>query len=59
VYERHQYEVIGPFSPFGLAPTGIFPTCLTVDTSERSRIDLFGNVPLVRPAAGRCEPVVH
>ena len=48
---RRSDRLLGSLALFNLAPTGYFPGYQTVDTSDKSRIELYSNLPGERLAA--------
>ncbi len=41
---RRQHAIINSFSPFNLKPTGFYPNYVTVQESEKNKIEFFGNL---------------
>lgn len=42
--KRRENAILGAFSKFNLEPTGFYPKYQTVDTSDRNKIELYGNI---------------
>lgn len=57
--ERRSAALLGTFAPFGLRPTGYRPTYLTVQPTQRTAVQFFGNLaeesllPLTSPGSPR------